>query len=459
MSDIVQLENIVRGVPRRSEQRRQAGRFSFPVTTEQDVSFALKSLKAQRPNSIRAVIKALSKIGREGSWIRDEDLVIQAELSGSPIKHMRKSIAAVNGWLTRLDEYVQSLAQIVTVSRPPAEDLDVLMDRDNCLYRGGLSTMFVLAGDEIAIAPWNIAQALLANAAAVVKPSKIEPLGAYLFTRALAAEGITPPALLYISRDTEGEKDLVGRLIGRTQQSVIFGEDHTVSAICEPFGYRAGHKSLVYLTGRSGAIVWPDADIELAAEMIIRGATDDRGNRCNSTKKVYAPKSLAKQLEAALVRHADKLVRGEPNHPDTDLGRNDPQARVTARECAASGSVFYERDLFLLTVPTTAGILKEEVPYPTVAVCYYEAGTDPVELANESVADTPLGASIATAVFTRDEARFLDTASRLLTCKALFNTPSTEFDFWATHQARHLFLELMRKTELIGDSPASWKGK
>lgn len=446
---LIELENIVRGQPRRAEQRRLAGRFSFPVTTEQDVSFALKALKVHKPAPLREVIRVLSKIGAAGTWIRDEDLVAQAELSGSPIKHMRKSIAAVNAWLANIEAYVGSLASIVRLPGPGGADVDVLLDRNEAVYRGGISTVFVLAGDEITIAPWNIAQALLAGTSSIVKPSKIEPLSAYLFSRALIAEGLVPPALLYISRDSEGEKDLVGRLIEQTQQSVIFGEDHTIDAICGPLGYRAGHKSLVYLTGRSGAIVYPDADVELAAELIIRGATDDRGNRCNSTKKVFAPKALSTQLESALVRHAEQLVRGEPTNPVTDLGKNDDQARAVARESAAAGSVFYERDMFLLVVPPSANILKQELPYPTVAVCYYEEGTDPVELANASVAGTPLGASIATAVFTRDKSRFIEAASRLLTCKALFNTPSTDFDFWTTHQARHLFLELMRKTELI----------
>jgi aldehyde dehydrogenase (NAD+) len=335
------------------------------------------------------------------------------------------------------------------LQRPDGAEVDVLLDRNEAVYRGGISTTFVLAGDEIAIAPWNIAHALLAGSSAIVKPSKIEPLGAYLFSRALIAEGLEPPALLYISRDSEGEKDLLGQLIEHTQQSVIFGEDHTVDAICGPFGYRADHKSLVYLTGRSGAVVYPDADVELAAEMIIRGATDDRGNRCNSTKKVFAPIALSKQLENALVRRAEQLVRGEPTDPATDLGRNDAQARAVAREAAAAGSVFYERDMFLLTVPPSASILRQELPYPTVAVCYYGEGGDPVELANANVAGTPLGASIATSVFTRDKSRFIEAASRLLTCKALFNMPSTDFDFWTTHQARHLFLELMRKTELV----------
>lgn len=426
-----------------------AGNFNLPVTTEQDVSFALKALKVHKPAPLREVIRVLSKIGAAGTWIRDEHLVAQAELSGSPIKHMRKSIAAVNAWLADIEKYVESRASLVRVQGQEAADVDVLLDRNESVYRGGVSTVFVLAGDEIAIAPWNIAEALLAGSRAVIKPSTIEPLSAYLFSRALIEEGLEPPALLYISRDGDGQQDMLGRLLENTQQSVIFGEDHTIGAICGPLGYRADHKSLVYLTGRSGAIVYPDADVQLTAEMVISGATDDRGNRCNSTKKVFAPKAMARELEDALVSHADRLVRGEPTDPVTDLGRNDAQARATARESAAAGNVFYERDMFLLTVPKSASILKQEVPYPAVAVCYYEEGTDPVELANASVAETPLGGSIATSVFTRDKSRFIEAASRLLTCKALFNTPSTDFDFWTTHQARHLFLELMRKTELI----------
>ncbi|WP_105167293.1 aldehyde dehydrogenase family protein [Pseudoalteromonas sp. T1lg23B] len=448
MQEIIQLNNIINGNEREAEERKVAGRFSFPVTTDQDLSFALKLTRVQKSQPINKVIEALSKIGRDANWITDEDLKIQAELSGSPIKHMRKSIDVINTWLAGLKDYVQINGKLKPVQGTD-EPKEVLLDDKGMLFRGGLSTMFVLAGDEVAIAPWNIAQAMLADSRAIVKPSKIEPLSAYLFTKAIIAEGLTPPSLLYISRDSEAEQDLVKKAIKLTQQSVIYGEDHTVDAICGPFGFRVDHKSITFLTGRSGAIVWDDADVQLTAAAIVRGATDDRGNRCNSTKKVFAPRAMASALQAAMVAEADKLVRGAPQDDATDLGRSEPQAREIAQGWTSSGQVFYDRDMFFMTVEKEAPVLREEIPYPTVSVCYYDEGEDPVELANESVRGTPLGASIALSLFTSDENRYLEAASRLDTCKALHNLPSTEFDFWTTHQRLHLFTELMRRTELI----------
>lgn len=433
MKDIIQLENIVNGKVRKSEERRVVGQFSFPVTTEHDLSFALKLTRVFKPTPINKIVDALAKIGKDASWINDEDLKAQASLSGSPLKHMRGSIQAINRWLAKIKEYVQLKASFIEIDKSNAEKTEVLVDPNGMLYRGGISTMLVLAGDEISIAPMMLTHAVLANASAIVKPSRIEPLGAYLFTRALIAEGITPPSLLYISSETEAERELVKKAIKQTQQSVILGEDHTVQNICEPFGFRAEHKTMAYLTGRSGAIVWPDADIKLASEMIIRGATDDRGNRCNSTKKVFAPRHLAKKLEEALVQEANKLVRGEPTDENTDIGRVDPQSRTTAEQWTASAKVFYDRDMFLMTVPPSAQVLKEELPYPAVAICYYDE-EDPVALANESVRSTPLGETIAMSLFTGDYNRFMEAASRLLSCKVLFNRPSTEYDFWTTHQ-------------------------
>ncbi|BBP00476.1 hypothetical protein SFSGTM_11840 [Sulfuriferula nivalis] len=448
MSEVVMLQNIIRGQLLEPTERKIVGRFSFPVTTAQDVASAMKFARFQQAEPLDKVLRVLSKIGRDASWIGDEDLKVQAELSGSPIKHMRNSIQAVNHWLANIEEYVKRNGTLKEIGDADQRKT-VLLDRNGMLCQGGLTTMFILAGDEISIAPWNIAQALLAGTKAVVKPSRIEPLSAFLFTKALIAEGVQPPALLYISRDSDEEQCFVGTLIKQTQQSVMYGEDNTVNTICQPFGFRAEHKYLAYLTGRSGAVVYPDADVNLAAEMIIRGACDDRGNRCNSTKKVFVARQLAKDMELAMVREADKLVRGEPTDEATDIGRNDPQARVFAQQWASSAQVFYDKDMFLMSVPQTAPVLKEELPYPSVAVCYYDEGQDPVELMNNSVSNTYLGAAVAVSVFTRSLDQFNLASSRMHCCKTLLNLPSTAYDFWTAHQRWHLFTELMRKVEIV----------
>ena len=74
-------------------------------------------------------------------------------------------------------------------------------------------------------------------------------------------------------------------------------------------------------------IVFPDADLALAAKSIIFGATEDRGNRCISTKKVFAPRSVARQFEERLLAEAVQLKRGEPTQDDTDIGSLHAAAR------------------------------------------------------------------------------------------------------------------------------------
>lgn len=446
----VLLSNIIAGMERTPQSRKTSGRFSYPVSTAQDVASAVKFARFQKIDSLDKVIRALTKIGREANWISDEDMRVQAELSGSPIKHMRGSIEAVNSWLANIETYVKQHGTLVTIGEDENER-QVLIDGNGQLCQGGVSTTFVLAGDEIAIAPWNIAQAMLAGTRAIIKPSRIEPLSAFLFTKALIDEGLTPPSLLYLSRETQVEQDLLQTLLKQTRQSVMYGEDNTVDTICAPFGFRADHKYHAYLTGRSGAIMYDDADVAKAADLIIRGATDDRGNRCNSTKKVFAPVAMQEELEAALVARADRLVRGAPMDPNTDLGKNDPQARVIADQWSAGSKVFYDRDLILMGVEQSAPVLKEELPYPVVAVCYYRPEQDPVDLMNMTVDGTYLNAAIAVSIYTEDKGRFTEASARTQACKTLHNLPSTAYDFWTSHQRWHLFMELTRKVELVAD--------
>jgi hypothetical protein len=105
--------------------------------------------------------------------------------------------------------------------------------------------------------------------------------------------------------------------------------------------------------------------------------------------------------------------------------------------------------MFLIAVEHSAQILKEELPYPIVAVCYYNEGQDPVDLVNKSVANTYLDAAVAISIFTENREQYNIASSQIHACKTILNLPSTAFDFWTSHQRWHLFTELTRKVELV----------
>lgn len=421
------IDNVIIGRVRTSPARRQHAGWDLPTCSSADVALALKAIHASRPDTRAADLAALVDIGRSQSWIRDDDLRRIAERTGSPIRYLRFSIARLNAWLASLDAYVERT-------------------RRECIP--GWRTLIVLAGDEVGLGPWTMTHALLAGARAIVKPSAVEPLATFLFARALLERGVSAcPSLLYIASDAAGRETLT-RLVAATHQAVVFGEDDTIHSIYGGLPFTPAHKPLAYWSGRSGAIVLPDADLDAAAEAVVRGATEDRGNRCDSTKRVLVPRRHAARFESLLCQKADAIVRGDPLDERTEIGRLDTQARILAERAAAGDEVIYAREPLIARCEDQSRLLREELPYPVIGLRLYDDGEDPVALSNSYVVGSSSGMALVVSIFSESPAAFDSAASRIAAHKVHWNRITTHIDLMTTHQGTHLYLELMRPREI-----------
>jgi acyl-CoA reductase-like NAD-dependent aldehyde dehydrogenase len=272
-------------------------------------------------------------------------------------------------------------------------------------------------------------------------------LSAARFAAAMIAEGLPCPSLLHFDSTSDADTRMLRHLIAQTDQSVVFGEDRTVRALYE-VPVAPPHKPIPHWSGRSGALLLPDADLELAVRSIVHGATEDRGNRCISTKKAFVPRALASKFEGLLVANAEALRRGEPTTAATDIGRCHPAARAAAEAAAFDGEVVYSRDFLATRCARGSRALRDEIPYPLLGIEYYENEEDAVASANASVAGTPSGRALAMAVFTGDREAFLRAAGGLSAFKVLRNAPTTQMDYRTRHQGIFLHRELMRELEV-----------
>ncbi len=428
------LQNIIRNTLRGATEYREINGWKVPRTSPDDLSLALKACRSAKPCDFGDTLAALTAIGREGRWIGPEQLSELASKTGSPVSFLRQAIGRVNAWLASLDEYVARFGRPFGSAGIRGTGL---------LFQGGPPTTMLLAGDSSALTAWALGQALVSGCPLLVKPSNVEPLSAFLFCRAVLDKGVRAPNLLFLDSSVEAERDLIRKALQGSAQSVVYGEDATVLAVYGSFPLSPMHKPIPYWTGRSGALVLPDADLSLAARCIIVGATLDRGNLCNSTKKVFAPRALQGALEQRLVSEADGLCRGSPLWEGTGIGRLDPAARRMAEGNLAGSRVFYDRDLVLAEAHDASPLLLEETPYPIVGVRYWDDGEDPVELANRTVRSTPSGRALVMAVFTSSEEGYGRAAS-LRAFKLQRNAPTSDVDHLEMHQGMHLALELMR---------------
>ncbi len=82
----------------------------------------------------------------------------------------------------------------------------------------------------------------------------------------------------------------------------------------------AGKKLILEMGGKGLAIVLEDADLELAAKEIVKGAIGFSGQRCDAIQKVVAHPKIYEELVAYIRIEMGKYKAGDPADPLTSVG-------------------------------------------------------------------------------------------------------------------------------------------
>jgi len=79
-------------------------------------------------------------------------------------------------------------------------------------------------------------------------------------------------------------------------------------------------RAALEMGGVNAAVVFPDADVEVAADSIIASATALAGQKCTAVRRVLVHRDVAGALLDELGARMESLVVGRPNDPDADVG-------------------------------------------------------------------------------------------------------------------------------------------
>ncbi|KAL4439898.1 hypothetical protein ABPG75_002899 [Micractinium tetrahymenae] len=171
-------------------------------------------------------------------------------------------------------------------------------------------------GVVLAIPPFNypvnlavskIAPALMAGNTVVLKPPTQGAVAGVLMVQCFAAAGLPAGVLNCVT----GKGSEIGDyLIAHPGVNAIsFTGGDTGISIC----HKAGMVPIqMELGGKDAAIVCADADIELAAKHIVKGAFSYSGQRCTAVKVVLVEESVADQLVPLVVAGVKKMTVGMP---------------------------------------------------------------------------------------------------------------------------------------------------
>jgi aldehyde dehydrogenase (NAD+) len=173
----------------------------------------------------------------------------------------------------------------------------------------------------VAVWAWNAFLAAISGNATVWKPSPKTSLCALavqrICNRVLERHGLPAIFQVFIDAGTE----LAGRFVDDKRVALISftGSTHVGRQVGVRVAQRLG-KSLLELGGNNAIIVDESANLDLAVPGIVFGAVGTTGQRCTTTRRVLAHRSIAAELERRLVAAYAQVRIGDPLDSDTLMG-------------------------------------------------------------------------------------------------------------------------------------------
>jgi aminomuconate-semialdehyde/2-hydroxymuconate-6-semialdehyde dehydrogenase len=166
---------------------------------------------------------------------------------------------------------------------------------------------------------WKVAPALACGNAVVVKPSEETPTTTALLGEVMNEAGIPPGVFNVVHGFGPGS---AGEHLTRHPgvDAVTFtGETGTGRAIMKVAAENIRDVSFE-LGGKNPAVVFADADMDVALEAITRSAFANCGQVCLGTERIYVERPRFDELVERLAGAARALKIGPPEDPEVNLG-------------------------------------------------------------------------------------------------------------------------------------------
>ncbi len=284
----------------------------------------------------------------------------------------------------------------------------------------------------ILIPVWKIAPALAAGNTVVWKTASNTPLTSVAIAKVFQDAGVPAGALNLIL----GPGSMGGALVadGRVDGVTFTGSVPVGFGIRETVTARNGRVQLE-LGGHNPAIVFDDANLDVAVPLIVAGAMGSTGQKCTATRRVIAVGGIYDELVERMGGAVSALSIGDGQDPNTAIG---PIVATRARaevaegldkaisqgaEVVATASVPDSSECYfaptLLTGSTSLDIWTEEVFGPISTVVKVDSEDEAFELAN----NTEFGLSAS--VFTNDMWRIDRATHELQAGLVKINAPTT----------------------------------
>lgn len=308
----------------------------------------------------------------------DFERLLVAE-TGKPLRDCRVEVART---LLTLQAAAEEVARLHGETVP----LDLLPSGEGLLgywVRKPIGVVIGIAGFNypLLLAAHKIAPAIAAGCPVVAKPAPQTPLATlwlvHLVREALESAGAPAAAVQLVTGGPEvGATLTTDRRIGAVSFTGSADVGHQIARAAAPT------KVLLELGSNAALVVADDADLDAAADAVVRGGYYASGQACISVQRVVVVESVRTDLLKRLSERMENLVVGDPQDETTQVSALIDEASTTrvidwVDQAVAAGAQLVTggkatngviEPTVLLDVPSGVSAWDEEVFGPVVAV-------------------------------------------------------------------------------------------
>ena len=272
---------------------------------------------------------------------------------------------------------------------------------------------YIPLGIGIIISPWNFPFAIMAGTtvAAIVtgntvllKPASATPIIAYKFVEVLEEAGLPPGVLNFVPGSGAEVGDYLvdhpkTRFISFTGSRDVGLRINERAAKLAP-GQVWIKRVIAEMGGKDTIIVDSEADLELAAQSIVKSAFGFSGQKCSACSRVVVVEDVYDEVVERVVELTKALTIGNPANVENfmasvidenafrkiadyiDIGKMEGKLAVGGGIDQSVG-YFIEPTVFVDVAPS-ARIMKEEIFGPVVAITKAKDFTEAIAIANDT---------------------------------------------------------------------------
>ena len=248
------------------------------------------------------------------------------------------------------------------------------------------------------MAAWKIAPALACGNTVVLKPAETTSLTALLLAEVIRDAGIPDGVVNIITGAGETGAALVSH--PDVNKVAFTGSTEIGKRILKSIA-GTDKKLTLELGGKSANIVFEDAAIDQAIEGVINGIYFNQGHVCCAGSRLLVEESIAASFVSKLKKRMTKLRVGNPLDKNTDIGAINSQGELTKiqrmiQEAKDEGNNYFEpqisipnkgyfiRPCFFDGVASSAGIARQEVFGPVLAISTFRTPAEAIAKANDT---------------------------------------------------------------------------